>query len=221
LEFIFEENTSNKVIFELKENTVKETAPKAATEQAPVKEELKFICVEKPVEKPRAKNSNGILRKPANIYAEEITTIQKQSTVVAVSTNSSVQKEEAPQQSKQIKPFFPLEEEEDLQLVYKENNFFDSAQAALNLEETEESKQKRKAAERIDKLRKLSFNINGNDPNSEFDAVPAYVRRNMELISNTQASVESFYSKYTVTKDEKDNTNISSINTFLDGKKPD
>ncbi|MDR0791857.1 MAG: cell division protein FtsZ [Chitinophagaceae bacterium] len=219
LEFLFEEEINDKIIFELKDNTVKETTPKAAAEQAPVKEELKFIFVEKPVEKPRAKSSGGILRKPANIYAEE-TIIHVQPPVVATSTNSSAPKEEAPKQSKPVQPFFPLEEE-DLQLVYKENSYFDSAQAAHNLEETEENKQKRKAAERIDKLRKLSFNINGNDPNSEFDAVPAYVRRNLELMNNTQASVENFYSKYTVTKDEKENTNISSINTFLDGKKPD
>ncbi|MDB5210955.1 MAG: ftsZ, partial [Sediminibacterium sp.] len=56
---------------------------------------------------------------------------------------------------------------------------------------------------------------------SEFDAVPAYVRRNMEMFGNTIASVENFYSKYTVSKDENDQTQISTINTFLDGKKPD
>jgi cell division protein FtsZ len=82
--------------------------------------------------------------------------------------------------------------------------------------------QKRRAAERIQKLRNLSFNMNSSDPNNEFDSVPAYVRRNMELFGNTLTSVENFYSKYTVNKDENTNqTNISSINTFLDGKKPD
>jgi len=43
----------------------------------------------------------------------------------------------------------------------------------------------------------------------------------MELFGNTLTSVENFYSKYTVNKDENDNTQISTINTFLDGKKPD
>jgi cell division protein FtsZ len=70
-------------------------------------------------------------------------------------------------------------------------------------------------------LRNLSFNVNGTDAGGEFDAVPAYVRRNMELFGNTLTSVENFYSKYTVNKDENDKTNISTINTFLDGKKPD
>lgn len=59
------------------------------------------------------------------------------------------------------------------------------------------------------------------DMNTEFDNVPAYVRRNMELFGNTLTSVENYYSKYTVKKDENDNTQISTINTFLDGKKPD
>ena len=82
--------------------------------------------------------------------------------------------------------------------------------------------QRKKVAERIQKLRNLSFNINNaSDPNNEFDAVPAYVRRNLDLFGNTMASVENYYSKYTVEKDEHNQTQISTINTFLDGKKPD
>mgnify|MGYP003342238182 CR=1 FL=1 len=82
--------------------------------------------------------------------------------------------------------------------------------------------QRKKVAERIQKLRNLSFNINSSsDPNNEFDAVPAYVRRNLDLFGNTMASVENYYSKYTVEKDDNNQTQISTINTFLDGKKPD
>jgi cell division protein FtsZ len=79
--------------------------------------------------------------------------------------------------------------------------------------------QKRRATERIQKLRNLSFNINGAD-SSEFETVPAYIRRNLELY-NTVNSVENFYSNYTVKSDENNKTQISTINTFLDGKKPD
>ena len=80
--------------------------------------------------------------------------------------------------------------------------------------------QKRKAAERIQKLRNLSFNINSNDPNNEFESVPAYIRKNMELY-NTSSTVENFYSNYQVKTDDNNQTQISTINTFLDGKKPD
>ncbi len=81
--------------------------------------------------------------------------------------------------------------------------------------------QKRRSAERLQKLRNLSFNINAADPNNEFEAVPAYIRRNMEL-HNSSSTVENFYSKYEV-RDNGDGkgANISTINTFLDGKKPD
>jgi cell division protein FtsZ len=83
--------------------------------------------------------------------------------------------------------------------------------------------QKRRAAERIQKLRNLSFNMSGGgaDSGSEFDNVPAYVRRNMELFGSTLTTVEDFYSKYTVGKDDKDQTHLSTLNTFLHGKKPD
>jgi cell division protein FtsZ len=79
---------------------------------------------------------------------------------------------------------------------------------------------KRRAAERINKLRNLSFNINAADPNNEFETVPAYIRRNLELY-NTISAAENFYSNYEVKTDENNNTEISTINTFLDGKRPD
>ncbi len=85
-------------------------------------------------------------------------------------------------------------------------------------DETEELR--RRAIERIAKLRNLSFNINAADPNNEFETVPAYLRRNMEL-NNSIADVESFYSNYTVKSDDNNQAEISTINTFLDGKKPD
>jgi cell division protein FtsZ len=79
---------------------------------------------------------------------------------------------------------------------------------------------KRRAAERINKLRNLSFNMNAADPNNEFETVPAYIRRNLELY-NTVTSVESFYSQYEVKADNNSQGEISTINSFLDGKKPD
>lgn len=87
-------------------------------------------------------------------------------------------------------------------------------------EKTEESDEKRKSTERISKLRNLSFNINASDPNNEYEAVPAYLRRNTEL-HNSIADVESFYSNYTVKSDKNNQTEISTINSFLEGKKPD
>ncbi len=63
---------------------------------------------------------------------------------------------------------------------------------------------KRRAAERINKLRNLSFNINAADPNNEFETVPAYIRRNLELY-NTISTVENFYSNYEVKTDENNN----------------
>jgi len=80
--------------------------------------------------------------------------------------------------------------------------------------------QKRRAFERLQKLRNLSFNVNANAPNNEFETVPAYIRRNMELY-NSNSHIENFYSNYEVSSDGKNQGNISTINTFLDGKKPD
>ena len=163
---------------------------------------------------------SGLLNKPSNIYAEPEMQIQPAPVVVMK------QPEPAPP------PTIELEllkaEESQMQLVMKDSvapvmpkaeptaAFIDDSM----MDEVED--QKRRAAERIQKLRNLSFNMNNAaDANNEFDAVPAYVRRNMELFGSAITSVENFYSKYTVGKDENDQTQISTINTFLDGKKPD
>lgn len=176
--------------------------------QTVVQEELlQFKVSEQP--------ATTMFSKPMNIYAEpeKPAPVQELTPVVPVAAEKPV----------------VLEEEMLMQLVEKEEkpapapvvaapqaSFIDDSV----LDDAEE--QKRRAAERIQKLRNLSFNMNNStDANNEFDNVPAYVRRNMELFGNTLTSVEDFYSKYTVGKDENNQTQISTINTFLDGKKPD
>ena len=87
---------------------------------------------------------------------------------------------------------------------------------------TDEELQKRRAAERIQKLRNLSFDVNSNDLNSELDSVPAYVRRKLENLKQGGGSTaEEYYSKITVDKTEENKINLSTLNSFLDGKKPD
>lgn len=95
----------------------------------------------------------------------------------------------------------------------------------LTPEEIEEQRrfeeQKRALEERADRLRRMSFNLQGNESAQEVENVPAYIRRQSNL-DNTVNSSDSFLSGYSVNggKDGKDG-NISTINTFLDGKKPD
>ncbi len=176
---------------------------------------------------PSAAASGGYLAKPSNIYAEPRADHGVNPVQAAPSVRPNI-----PQQP-EVKPA-PKEEEPsmDMQLVIKdetpvanvpptepaikgtENNFVEEPP----LDEAEE--QRRRAVERIQKLRNLSFNVNTADPNNEYETVPAYVRRNLELYNNTNP-VENFYSNLTVNTDANNNTKISTINTFLDGDKPD
>jgi cell division protein FtsZ len=169
-------------------------------------------------------NNNSFLTRPSNIYAEP-------NYVKPASMSGHLM--ETPPASQ------PIEEQPELEMklvvrdetpgaadevVVKTQHYDQPANLSTEepalLDDVEE--QKRRTAERIQKLRNLSFNVNNaSDTSSEFDAVPAYIRRNMELFGNTLTSVENFYSKYTVNKEETNSSPISSINTFLDGKKPD
>jgi cell division protein FtsZ len=123
------------------------------------------------------------------------------------------------------------EEEQPFEMVYHEaslpkavvaeepklSSAFVQEMAALD----EAEMQKARAAERLHKLRNLSFNFSAADPNNEYENIPAYVRQNLQVHNTTLASVEKFYSNYAVGTDENNITQISTINTFLEGKKPD
>jgi len=121
------------------------------------------------------------------------------------------------------------QEEEEMQIVYKETpqqpqvpNPYANAALGGQQDLSEEEMKRKKAEERIQKLRNLSYNVQNGDPSGDFDAVPAYVRRNLEMLGGAQSSAaENYYSKYTVNKDDKEGANISSLNAFLEGKKPD
>ena len=181
-----------------------------------------------------------VLNKPLNIYAEselEATPEPSMPTNNEVIANTVVFESIEPlateiaAETENVETSFrnvemDTEEEPTMQLVMREEsvgtqqNRPQHSNFDISLDNSEE--QRRKVAERIQKLRNLSFNINnGSDPGVEFDAVPAYVRRNLDLFGNTMASVENYYSKYTVEQDENNQTQISTINSFLDGKKPD
>lgn len=80
--------------------------------------------------------------------------------------------------------------------------------------------QKRALEERAERLRRMSFNIPNPEQADEIENIPAYQRRNANVDDNAERSNENFLSGYTV-KNDGNKTNISSINTFLDGNKPD
>ncbi len=166
-------------------------------------------------------SAGGYLARPSNIYAAE--------SKAEVKTTNQPSAEE-PVSHTAVTP--TGDAIPDMQLVERNDipaadmPLAHQAQTPLNdtveeaAERNETGDQQRKAAERLQKLRNLSFNVNAADPNNEFETVPAYIRRNMELY-NTSSNVENFYSNYQVKTDENNNTQISTINTFLDGKKPD
>jgi cell division protein FtsZ len=92
---------------------------------------------------------------------------------------------------------------------------------SIDLPEVDETiVQQRRAAERLQKLRNLSFNVNAADPNNEFETIPAYIRQNMEMY-NSKTQIENFYSNYEVKDDPSKQGPISTLNSFLNGKKPD
>ena len=201
---------SNEVIFEIHESDPSlDMAEEFVLEEIAIEEEVEELMEEELME--------AEMTIDENIAQEEVATVEMYTAPVV----------ETPAPAEVVfETSFRYEEEPTMQLVMREESNAPVAQVNqqanydMPLDNAEE--QRRKVAERIQKLRNLSFNINNvSDSNNDFESVPAYVRRNMEMFGNTLASVENYYSKYTVDKDENNQTQISTINTFMDGKKPD
>ncbi len=194
--------------------------PKQAEENTNEEKNNSTESINKEASKGSSLSSGGYLAKPAQIYAEES----------PANTESNTSEEPLSLQ----KPERADEPVIELQLVVKDSQKAAEEQPPIvqqtqpimmsNVEEPamqdETEELRRRATERIAKLRNLSFNINASDPNNEFETVPAYLRRNMDM-TNQIADVENFYSNYTVKSDDNNQAEISTINTFLDGKKPD
>lgn len=204
---IVQQNESSVVRFELHAESAEQQSKLPNKNQQPINNNNMSV-----------RPGSSFLARPSNIYSEP----KKADTQSANSTNP--------------KPSAPpvAEPELEMKLVMKDEVPPSSAvpevtqpvgntqpPAEHNIIRDDAEEQKRRAQERIQKLRNLSFNMNTTDAGNEFDSVPAYIRRNMEFTGNTLTSVESFYSKYSVKPDENDRGQISSINTFLEGKKPD
>ncbi len=221
---------------------VQHKEPEQPKKQEPAEPLLQMQLVEKQVEsKPALRN--GFLSKPANIYSEEqrdfshsnreVRPMQQTIVKPAEPMQPALKQEPVMQEeaSKPVMKFQPLVPEETIEftLTIKEEAEAPSAAPVSSFSQppvndySEEEDQRRRAAERINKLRNISFNMNTNhDASGEFENVPAYVRRNMELFGSTLTSVENYYSKVSVNKkEENDKAEISTLNRFLDGKKPD
>ena len=186
---------------------------------------------EKPTTEPKIQNENivinkdastppssgGYLAKPAQIYVEEKPKPESNSTDELLPVQENQQEDEPVIEMQLVVKSHQAAEEEQHVQTTQPIMISDVEEPAMQ-DETEDLR--RRAMDRIAKLRNLSFNINAADPNNEFETVPAYLRRNMEL-HNSIADVESFYSNYTVKSDVNNQAEIGTINSFLDGKKPD
>jgi cell division protein FtsZ len=224
-----EEEPTMPFMFELQVEDVPTVIPPAVEE---VKEE---VVIPTP----------GFLNRPAQIYAET-PAVQKEETPAeenVMPTMQEMPEVEVPAApvapivtETPVEPWKPTLQEEyneeaaavsGISLSFEEStspvaehgqiSMFDNS-SAQDLSEDEE--QKRRAKERINRLRNLSYNPSHLDTNSEFEQVPAYLRRDMNL-HNSIANVEDFYSRAQVKSDDNNQATISTLNNFLHGEKPD
>lgn len=162
--------------------------------------------------------SEGFLAKPAQIYVER----EEQPAVALVTPQTTDLTAESQVQ----------EPEAEMRLVIREHPVVDSyldattpsSNVSGNLTKSDETEElKRQKALRESKLRNLSFkNMGLADAKNEIEYIPAFIRRGTQDRGSQSAGQEQIYSQLTVKADEeKEKIYLSSLNTFLDGKKPD
>lgn len=191
-------------------NIYAEAAKQQAYIQQPVQEPVLPQTYTQPPVQPQPPQQPQVLQQPAQLQPIKEPIVQ--------------QPVQQPKPAKKIQ--FDSDEDMQLELVIKpteETAAQPQLHSGFGAESNEEMEKKNRAAERMAKLRNLSFNINNTEVSNEFDNVPAYVRRNMEMYGNSiNNGAENYYSKITVNKDGNGkDSNLSTLNTFLDGKKPD
>lgn len=199
---------------ETKDHQIKVSHPTEQNQETPKEKEIPIAKEEN-----QPLHSGGYLTRPSHIYTEPASQEEKQNPMV--NNKPEAIKEDS-------KP--------EIKIVFKQSQTQENGQKQVNpvkdesqehvipagevtLEETAE--QKRIAAERIARLRNMSFNLKNMKNHEELETVPAYIRRDVSL-DDQQGSQEMSFSGVTVkpSADGK-HAEISTINTFLDGKKPD
>ncbi len=134
-------------------------------------------------------------------------------------------------------PAFRFEEKEvedsSMRLVLKkeepvEDMVIKIGDRVLTADEIEEKRrfeeQKRALEERAERLRNMSFKIKTSESSDDIENIPAYQRKKVELDNSAPGASSSHYSGYSVgVNDGKGGSQagIQTINTYLEGKKPD
>ncbi len=80
--------------------------------------------------------------------------------------------------------------------------------------------QKRAFDERASRLRSMSFNVSKADIDNDESNIPAFMRQN-KVLDQHPASSEDVYSDIKINNGMSNGSNISTLNTFLNGKNPD
>jgi cell division protein FtsZ len=169
-------------------------------------------------------NATGFLVRPSVIYSTPETPstpnpiTQENVPALPITATSALKKED--QELNEGMQLVFKEDEKEITPVFQQHIVeLPKTNPFCSFDETEAKKAK--ADERLYKLRNLSYNFNSADPNNEYENTPAYVRHNWQFNNEDHATVEKFYSSYAVGTDENNVAQLSTLNTFLEGKKPD
>ncbi|MBC7552613.1 MAG: cell division protein FtsZ [Taibaiella sp.] len=145
--------------------------------------------------------------------------------------------DEVNEAAEEMKPVFAYEEkmteEIPMRLVIKkeepvEDVVIKIGDRVLTADEIEEKRrfeeQKRALEERAERLRNLSYKVKSPDGTDDMESVPAYMRKNVKIDNASPSAGSSHYSGYSIGVNDNQNSsqaNIQTINTYLEGKKPD
>ena len=199
------------------QNTQATAAPEASTTESPVASADPFAPTLK--ETSATDNKDDIVSNIINnVWERNLPFLNDQSKEVKaeVEQNSSTNE-------------LQMHTKEETVVAVQNTTSFGITERFLTEHELEEKRrfeeQKRQLEERAERLRNLSFNIKPSEPvdMTDIENVPAYLRKEMNLEKGVN-SADSFYSGYTVgmkNEQEDNQVSINTINTFLDGKKPD
>lgn len=209
------------------------TSPEPMAEEDPMAPKLMgAVSIEQPVVSEQVERVYQPL--PKSTFSLELpqsqVTNQPEAPKAEARSEGAVQPEKQPEEMelviKNTMPQTPTSQ----QPVQKQESVVGRTTPTYSMSEREQEEQrifeeqKRALEERAERLRRMSFNFQNNrQANEEMEHVPAYMRQNMNIEESAHSS-DNYLSGYYVEQGKDGsakNANIRTINTFLDGKKPD
>jgi cell division protein FtsZ len=210
----------DKIVYDLNVNGASHPAPKPAPEVDAMAPKL---VLNEPLHTPHQATSNQVKIDAQPYFSTHINEEKTTNNYFELQLDPNPDAPHAQKVEPTAKAEFAFELVERKESTTSSSNNNSNPAFSLSERELEEKRrfeeQKKAFEDRAARLRQMSFNMKADL--NDVENIPAYQRRNIELNEMNNNKSSSSISGFAVNGDSRTSSNLNTINTFLEGNKPD